>query len=94
MPATRPHHHHQVYIDDEGGQSLQDAPLEFTTLEELLADDRMDEGVKAQLTERVTSYDPEAEVAILFAYHGQVGLNVIRPAYPPRYIFDMYKGKR
>jgi hypothetical protein len=27
---------------------------------------------QAQLTERVTSYDPEKEVAVLFAYRGQV----------------------
>lgn len=49
---------------------------------------------QVQVTERVLSHDPEKEVAILFAFKGQVGLNVIRPTYSPRYIFEMSRGKK
>ena len=51
--------------------------LSFTTLEELLNDERMDGDIRGQLTERVTSYDPELEVAVLFAYNGNVRFSCI-----------------
>ncbi len=47
-----------------------------------------------QTQERVTSYDPDFEVAVLFAYEGQVGLNVLRPQYPPKFMFEMMRGKK
>lgn len=93
-----------VYCDDEaegeggaegqGGGLHTCSSLSFTTLEELLADPRMDDGVKAQLSERVTSYEPDSEVAVLFAYNGQVGLNVLRPQYPPKFLFETLRGKK
>ena len=85
-----------MYCDEEEGEEGLQAcsSLSFTTLEELLADPRMDGGIKEQVTERVISYDPDFEVAVLFAFAGQVGLNVLRPTYPPKFLYETLKGKR
>jgi len=85
-----------VYCDEEEGEEGLQAcsSLSFTTLEELLADPRMDGDIKEQVTERVISYDPDFEVAVLFAFAGQVGLNVLRPTYPPKFLYETLKGKR
>ncbi len=85
-----------VYCDEEEGEEgLQScSSLSFTTLEELLADPRMDGGIKEQVTERVMSYEPDVEVAVLFAFAGQVGLNVLRPTYPPKFLYETLKGKK
>jgi hypothetical protein len=49
---------------------------------------------KESLVEMVNAYDPEAEFPVMFEFEGQRGVNVMRPQYPPRYIFERVRGKR
>lgn len=62
-----------VYHDDS--TLIDSQALSYTTLEELLNDERMNDDIRGQLTERVTSYGPDFEVAVLFAYNGKGGLS-------------------
>ena len=54
----------------------------------------MTEDEREAVAQRVIEYDPEQEVAVLFGFKGQVGLNVIRPIFPPRAVFEQVRGKR
>lgn len=84
----------QVKADEPPGPT--GYPVEFRALESFLNEpaSKLSPEEKDNLVEMVTSYDPEAEFPVLFEFQGQRGVNVMRPQYPPRYIFERVRGKR
>lgn len=81
----------QVLGDVEPGP--QGYPVSFKTLEELLADERLTPDEKQEMAELLLQYEPESDLPIIFDFMNQKGLNVVRPAYSPKYIFERVRGK-